>query len=293
MICTELCWTFEANFNATALLDILVVTAIFFGISLLVRGTQAIPLIRGMVIVLLVVSVMAALFPLVAFRWLLGNVVTAAAVALPVIFQPELRRILERLGRAGTLFGGRTTEAAQRSKIIEDVCAASARLSERRQGALIVLERETPLQEYIDSGVPLESQVTPQLLLTIFWPKTELHDGACILSDGKIAAAGCVLPLSSGHNLTDRKMGTRHRAALGISEVSDAVCVVVSEETGQISVTNGGRMIRRLDAIRLRTVLTAFYGEAQRRTRLPWTPIVGRVRTLFNRSGPLDHPPTA
>jgi diadenylate cyclase len=182
------------------------------------------------------------------------------------------------------VFSSRNTQAALRMKIIDDVCAAAARLSERRQGALIVLERETALQEYIDTGVILESEVSPQLLLTIFWPKTELHDGAAILRNGKIAAAACVLPLSSGRNLADRKMGTRHRAALGISEVSDAVCVVVSEETGQISVANGGRMIRRLDATRLRTILAAFYGEAQQAARMPWTPLVNRIRALVSRT---------
>ncbi len=282
-MCGELCWTFQANFNATAILDILVVASIFFGISLLLRGTQALPLLRGILILVLVVGITTTVFPLVAFRWLLGNVVTAAAVAIPVIFQPELRRALERLGHAGLWFSARNTQAALRIQIIDDICAAAARLSERRQGALIVLERDTGLQEYIDTGVTLESEVSPQLLLTIFWPKTELHDGAVIIRAGKISAAACVLPLSSGRNLADRKMGTRHRAALGISEVSDAVCVVVSEETGQISVANGGRMIRRLDANRLRTILAAFYGEAQQVARAPWIPILNRVRAVLIR----------
>jgi diadenylate cyclase len=285
-MCGELCWTFETNFNAAAVLDILMVASIFFGASLLLRGTQALPLLRGFLILLLALGITATVLPLVAFRWLLSNAVTASIIAIPVIFQPELRRALERLGRAGWSFSPRNTEAAQRSKIIDDVCAASARLSERRQGALIVLERETGLQEYIDTGVLLESEVSPQLLLTIFWPKTELHDGAAVVRAGKIAAAACVLPLSSGRNLTDRKMGTRHRAALGISEVSDAVCVVVSEETGQISVANGGRMIRRLDATRLRTILAAFYGEAQQPLRLPWSPVVNRIRARFGLGQP-------
>jgi diadenylate cyclase len=279
-MCGEFCWTFETNFNPTAILDILMVAAIFFGTSLLLRGTQAVPLVRGILILLVIVGIATSIFPLVAFRWLLGNLVTAAAVAIPVIFQPELRRALERLGRAGLWFNSPHTDTAIRAKLIEDICAAAARLSERRQGALIVLERETGLQEYVDTGVIMESEVSPQLLLTIFWPKTELHDGAAILRNGKIAAAACVLPLSSGRNLADRKLGTRHRAALGISEVSDAVCVVVSEETGQISVTNGGRMIRRLDANRLRTILAAFYGEAHQVQRMPWTPLVERIRQI-------------
>ncbi len=262
-MCGEPCWLIESYLNVSALLDIFVVALIFFGVSLLLRNTQALSLLRGVIILLAVVSLTASIFPFPAFRWLIGNVLTVAAVAIPIIFQPELRRLLEQLGRAG--FGLNRLPESQRvrQKIIDEICAAAARLSERRQGALIVIQRETSLQEYIDTGVRLEGEVSAQILLTIFYPKTELHDGAVILREGKIAAAACVLPLSSGRNLTDRKLGTRHRAALGISEVSDGVCVVVSEETGQISVTNTGRMIRRLDANRLRTILQAFYAEAE------------------------------
>jgi diadenylate cyclase len=262
-MCGEPCWLIESYLNVSALLDIFVVALIFFGVSLLLRNTQALSLLRGVIILLAVVSLTASIFPFPAFRWLIGNVLTVAAVAIPIIFQPELRRLLEQLGRAG--FGLNRLPESQRvrQKIIDEICAAAARLSERRQGALIVIQRETSLQEYIDTGVLLEGEVSAQILLTIFYPKTELHDGAVILREGKIAAAACVLPLSSGRNLTDRKLGTRHRAALGISEVSDGVCVVVSEETGQISVTNTGRMIRRLDANRLRTILQAFYAEAE------------------------------
>jgi diadenylate cyclase len=285
-MCGELCWTIETQFSAASILDILMVASIFFGISLMLRGTQAISLLRGIVILMLAVGVTATAFPFPAFRWLLGNVVTAAAVAFPVIFQPELRRALERLGRGGFWLNRVNIEEALRQKAIDDICAAAARLSERRQGALIVLERETNLQEYIDTGVVMESDISPQLLLTVFWPKTELHDGAVILRNGKIAASACVLPLSSSRQLTDRKLGTRHRAALGISEVSDGVCVVVSEETGQISVANGGRMIRRLDASRLRTILLAFYGENRHPPQAFWASLNKRIRALLNREAP-------
>lgn len=262
-LCNDLCWTFQTSFNGTALLDILVVTAIFFAASMLLRGTQAVLLLRGMVIVVIIAGLVATLLPLAAFRWLLGNIVTAAVIAIPVIFQPELRRALERVGRAGLVFGGHK-EVSVRMQIIEAICQTSLRLAERRQGALIVLERDTSLQEYIDTGVLMDAEVTPQLLLTIFWVKTDLHDGAVIIRDGKITAAACVLPLSSGRNISDRKLGTRHRAGLGISEISDAVCVIVSEETSQISVTHGGRLIRKLDVQRLRTILEAFYGDPPR-----------------------------
>lgn len=278
-MCGELCWIFQTNFNPTAILDVIVVGTIFFALSLALRGTEAATLLRGVLILLILLGVLASLLPLVAFRWLVSNILTVAAVAIPIIFQPELRRMLDRLGRAALLFGQRGGQT-ERMKVIDHVCAASARLSERRQGALIVLERDTPLQEYINTGVTMESDVSAQLLLTIFYPKTELHDGAVILRNNKIASAACVLPLSSGRNLSDRKMGTRHRAALGISEVSDSVCVVVSEETGQISVANGGRMIRRLDAVRLKTILGAFTSE-RRLPRLPGSALLERLRQLL------------
>ncbi|MCJ7825286.1 MAG: DNA integrity scanning protein DisA nucleotide-binding domain protein, partial [Anaerolineales bacterium] len=145
---------------------------------------------------------------------------------------------------------------------IETVCITAQRLSDRRYGALIVIEREVPLADYKETGVALDAELTPQLLLQIFHINTPLHDGAAIIEKDRIAAAGCVMPLSSSGTLsrsTDRSMGLRHRAALGISEVSDAVSVVVSEETGGISVTHNGRIIRRLDQARLKNILTAFF----------------------------------
>ena len=263
----ELLWAFD-NFNLVALVDILLVTGLLFAASLLIRGTQAVSLLRGTMIVLIGIGLLTSALQLVALRWLLGHVITAAVIAIPVIFQPELRRALTRLGGMPLLAHQQTQ--TQQQYIIDQICAATDRLAERRHGALIVLERRVSLQEYINTGVALHSAVTPQLMLTIFWPKTELHDGAAILVGNEIAAAACVLPLSSGHRITDRKLGTRHRAALGISEVSDGICVVVSEETGQISVTNGGRMIRRLDSTRLHTILTAFYDESRPGARRVW-----------------------
>jgi diadenylate cyclase len=276
----RLFWTLE-TFSWSDVPDVLVVAAILFAVSLIVRGTQAALLLRGTIIVMVIIGLMATLFDWVAFRWLLNHAVTAVIVAVPVIFAPELRRALERVGRTGlnSLFS-RTPAFTDDEQIIEAICAAASRLSDRRYGALIVLQRNDPLDEFISTGVPLESEVTPQLLLTIFMPKTELHDGAVILRQGRVASAASVLPLSSGRNLTDRKLGTRHRAGLGISEMSDALCVIVSEETGRISVTNRGRMIRRLDADRLRTILGAFYTSTRGPADIvwPWTPLVSRAR---------------
>ncbi len=258
----ELLWTLS-NLTLRDLIDIFIVGGVFFSASFLFRGTQAVALLRGTIIVFVLLVIVSGVFQLEALSWLLSNAVTVLAVAIPVIFQPELRRALERLGRAGILVS-RTSADDVHGEIIHSICTAVERLSERRHGALIVLERESSLQEYVRTGIALDSYVSPELLLTIFWPKTELHDGAAIVDrEGRLAAAASVLPLSASRNMPNRKQGTRHRAALGITEVSDAVCVVVSEETGRISVANGGRMIVRLDPKRLKTILMALYGPEQ------------------------------
>ncbi|HML23371.1 MAG TPA: diadenylate cyclase CdaA [Aggregatilinea sp.] len=286
----RLIWTLE-TFRWSDVPDVLVVAAIIFAAAMLMRGTQAIPLLRGTIVVLLVIAFFATALDWVAFRWLLNNLITAAAFAIPVIFQPELRRALERVGRAGlgTLFS-RAPSFTEHEQIIDAICAAASRLSERRHGALIVLERNDSLDEFIQTGVPLDSAVSPQLFLTVFWPKTELHDGAVIIRNGRVASAASVLPLSSGRNLTDRKLGTRHRAGLGISEVSDALCVIVSEETGRISVANRGRMIRRLDANRLRTILNAFYTSPAAQSESPWSSLIARARDELARLRSSDKP---
>jgi diadenylate cyclase len=183
--------------------------------------------------------------------------------AIPVIFAPEIRRALERIGRAGTFFRASNKSASnEMQQTIQAVVAAAARLSARQHGALIILERFDSLYQYIHSGVILQSDVTPEMLMQTFYPNTPLHDGAVIIAGRKIIAAACVMPLSSSGILTrspERQMGLRHRAALGISEVTDAIAVVVSEETGAISIAHAGRIIRRLDVERLENILFAFY----------------------------------
>lgn len=255
----ELLWTLE-SITLTDLIDILIVAGFFYTLAYFVRGTQAMALIRGTILVAVLMSLFSSLFQLRAVGWLLNGVLTALAVALPVIFQPELRRFLERLGR-GNFFRPSAPDTV-RQMIITEICEAAEKLSERRHGALIVLQRKSALDEYIRTGISLNAQVSAEMLLTIFWPKTELHDGASIIdSNGLLAAAACVLPLTASRNLPSKKMGTRHRAALGISEVSDALCVVVSEETGRISVTNGGRMVSQMNIERLHDMLQNFYGD--------------------------------
>jgi diadenylate cyclase len=241
-----------------AVLDILLVTLVIYGLLALVRGTQAVVLLRGIIILAVATVVLTSFLQLPAFSWLLRNSLPGLLIAVPVIFAPEIRRALERLGRAGAGININTREA-EVELVVEAISAAAVRLSERRHGALIVIERQVGLKDRADTGVHLDAAVTVELLVQIFYPNTPLHDGAVILKGARILAAACIMPLTSGENITDRQMGLRHRAALGISEVSDAVAVVVSEETGAISVAHNGRMIQRLDAARLRHILTAFY----------------------------------
>jgi len=242
-------------------IDLALVTLIFFSIFFLLRDTQAILLLRGVFILIVLVSLLTSLDLLPAFSWLVRSALPVLLLSIPVVFAPEIRRSLERLGRAGS-FRPSGVNSTATQEIIEAIVNASARMSDRKHGALIVIGRLDSLEEFVKTGVLLKAQVTPELLLQIFYPNTPLHDGAVIINRGVLEAASCVLPLSSSGVLTsspERQMGLRHRAALGISEITDAIAVVVSEETGSISVVHGGRMIRRLDAERLNNILSAFY----------------------------------
>lgn len=249
----------------TSVIDLMLVTLMIFSILRLVRDTQAVVLLRGVLLLIALISLLTSLEVLPAFSWLMRTTLPALLLAIPVIFAPEIRRALERLGRAGSILESGRTHSRASSDIqetIDAVVAASARLSDRRHGALIVLQRLDSLQDYESTGVQMDSRVTPELLLQVFYPNTPLHDGAVIISGTSLVAASCVMPLSSSGVLSrspERQMGLRHRAALGISEVSDAVAVVVSEETGSISVVHGGRMIRRLDPERLANIMSALF----------------------------------
>jgi diadenylate cyclase len=244
-----------------SLLDIGLVTVIFFVILSAFRGTRAGVMLRGVVILIAVVALLTSVARLPAFSWLLRTALPALLIALPVVFAPEIRRVLERLGRAG--FPRRNPALGNAPAFLNPVVTAVQRLADRRHGALIVIEGEVPLGDFVETGVRMDSLVSPELLLQIFYPGTPLHDGAVILRGGRVVAAGCVVPLSSSGSLSrnpERSMGLRHRAALGVSEVSDGMAIVVSEETGIISVAHNGRMIRRLDASRLVSILQAFAG---------------------------------
>ena len=252
---------FLQRVSPLAILDLLLVSAVFFFVISLLRGTRAVVLLRGMVLLLVVMALLTALLPLPGFQSLLSATLPALLFVIPVVFAPEIRRAFERVGRAGTFFS-LYSEPAEAERTVNLIVSASQRLSEIRHGALITIEREDRLDDYVETGVALDAALSTELLLQIFYVNTPLHDGAVILRDDRVAAASVVLPLSAGRTISrgaERKLGLRHRAALGISEVSDAVSVVVSEETGNISITHNGRMIRRLDRSRLRNILIAFY----------------------------------
>lgn len=239
------------------LIDITIVALIFYWLLGVIRGTRAVQLLRGIGVVLALSILLSTVLPLDTLRWLLTNAIQPALfVAIPVLFQPELRRALESLGRTNDLFG-RSFGRANRSELLETingVSRAAQQLSQQGVGALMVLEREVGLQEYADRGVIIDARLAVPLLLNIFYPNSPLHDMAVILRGNRILAANVVLPLSEDVG-GPRRYGTRHRAAKGISEQSDAIAVVVSEETGAISLMNDGRMVSYLTEARLRSML--------------------------------------
>ncbi len=235
-------------------LDILVVAFILYRVFLLIKGTRAVQMMVGLGIILLalIFSRWAGLYTL---NWLVQSFMTQMVLVVLVLFQPELRRALAHMGE-NTLFS--SLSPIESSKFLDEIVKAAVSLANRRIGALIVLERETDLKNIIDMGTPLEAKVSKELLLSIFHPTSPLHDGAVVVQEGRIAAAGCFLPLSMSPTVA-KELGTRHRAAIGLTEETDAFVIVVSEETGTISVVQGGRLTRDLDAVTLRRALTGIF----------------------------------
>jgi diadenylate cyclase len=273
----NLLWYLQ-RLNWIDVLDILLVALIFFWLLYLLRGTRAVPLLRGAILLTILITLLSGTIRLRAFGWLVQRTIPALLVAVPVIFQQELRRALEQLGRAGSLFGRAKGKRASLEQTLDAIVQASRTLLERRYGALIVLERDTGLQEFVDSGVFLDAAITPELLVNIFDPHTMLHDGAVIIRQGRAIAAACVLPLSTSF-LADRQLGLRHRAAIGVTEESDAIVIVVSEERGSISIAHNGRIIRNLDVKRLEAVLRALFQPVLERAWPRWS---ARARQLIS-----------
>jgi uncharacterized protein (TIGR00159 family) len=241
------------RFGVSAVLDILIVAVVLYWLLSLISGTSAATLVRGILILLTLAFVLSNVFNLTMLQFLLRNSIPALIFAIPVLFQPEIRRALEQLGRAGSLIP-RTTVASPNTRLAEMLARAAQQLAERRFGALLVIERSTPLGEYASKGIAMDALLSTDLLLNIFWPNSPLHDGAVIIHGDRVVAAGVVLPLAQSP--TVEHIGTRHRAAIGITEISDAIAIVVSEETGTISLANAGRMVRNLGEARLQKVLS-------------------------------------
>lgn len=224
--------------------DILIVSYVIYKLLVLIRGTRAVQLLKG-ILVIVFAWVLSTFFNLQTLRWMMEQVFTFGVLVVLIIFQPELRRALEQLGR-GRFFGrGHTLEERRMTKLISEVVKGINYLSSRRIGALIVLERETGVTDYIETGINMNAEVSSELLINIFIPNTPLHDGAVIIREDKIMAAGCYLPLTENPFIS-KDLGTRHRAGIGMSEISDSISVIVSEETGHISVAMNGEIIRDL-----------------------------------------------
>ena len=227
--------------NFINLIDILVIWFLIYELMVLVRGTRAVQLFKG-IIIIIVVKLISWYIGLTTVSWVMDQIINWGVIAMVVIFQPEIRRGLEHLGR-GTMFTRTKTENEEEEALITQLDQAIQYMSKRRIGALIAIEMDTGLEEYIETGIPLDAEVTGAHLINTFIPNTPLHDGAVIIKGGRIAVAAAYLPLSDS-KLIPKELGTRHRAAVGISEVTDALTIVISEETGGVSITKDNELIR-------------------------------------------------
>ncbi|MGH2442177.1 MAG: diadenylate cyclase CdaA [Chloroflexota bacterium] len=248
-----------SRFTPSSALDVFIVALVFYGVLMVVRGTRADQVLRGVILLFIFFSVAAAAFHLTLVDWLLHNSPLVLLVAIPIIFQPELRRALEQVGRTSAIINHplATLSSPLQTSAVEELVDAVQRLSDRRNGALIVLEGATGLEDFVRSGVRVDGDVSSDLLVTIFFGNSPLHDGAVIVRGERILAAGCLLPLSESAATAGH--GTRHRAALGITEQTDAACIVVSEETGTISVARASHLSTDLTLARLTHYLEAYY----------------------------------
>ncbi|WP_412988576.1 diadenylate cyclase CdaA [Pediococcus siamensis] len=229
--------------NFMNLIDILVVWFVIYELIMLLRGTKAVQLFRGIIVIILI-KVVSVLLGLSTVSWIMDQVINWGVIAMVVIFQPEIRRGLEHLGR-GSMFVKNKSQNEAETRMIAALDKAIQYMSKRRIGALITIQMDTGLEDYIETGIALDADITGELLINIFIPNTPLHDGAVIIKDNKVAVAAAYLPLSQS-TMIPKELGTRHRAAVGISEVTDAVTVVVSEETGEVSITKDNELLRNM-----------------------------------------------
>lgn len=241
--------------------DILIVWILLYQVFLFIRGTKALQMLIGLSL-LLFVSIMANYFNLYTLDRLVIGIWDYFIIAIVVLFQPEIRRALAQMGEAPFL----TLTPADELKSLDEIVKAAASLSARKIGALMVLERDNSLNDYIEIGTPLDSKVSRELILSIFHPTSPIHDGAIVIKGNRIVAAGCFLPITLRSDI-DKVLGTRHRAALAITEETDSVAVIVSEETGDISISTTGDINKKLDMAKLRANLTAVFTNKRRSSR--------------------------
>jgi len=243
-----------SSVNIISIIDILIVAFAIYKAITIIKGTRAVQLIKGLV-VLLLASLVSDLLGLQTVAWILSKSQNVLLFALPVVFQPELRKALERLGR-GKFFARPMAMLNQEAldNLLNELLRAVKYLSKNSIGALIIIERETGINDFIETGIKIDGLVTAEFMINIFIPKSPLHDGAVIIRGDRIIAASCFLPLSENPNLS-KELGTRHRAALGLTEQSDALAIIISEETGVISVAEDGKLTRYLDEATLKELL--------------------------------------
>jgi len=235
------------------IIDILVVAVILYQLYYMIRGTRAITLLKGL-LVIGVFSIASKWMDLHVVNWLLEKAITVLIVALPIVFQPELRKALEQLGRGRFINRSSIVDDDELMRVIDSVVHACETMARQKIGALIVFERSVGLGDFNDTGIYIDAVVSEELLGNIFIPNTPLHDGAVIIRENRVVAAGCLLPLTQDRTLSS-ELGTRHRAAIGLTEQADALVVVVSEETGTISYAYGGHVYRHFDGDNLRNML--------------------------------------
>ncbi len=256
-------WNVFHRPGLTDIFDILVVAVIIYELLMLTRQTRGSAVLKGLLLLLVVVGI-SELLGLTALHWLLMNVVNNGALVLVILFQPELRKALEQIGRGAVLDTSRQDDPEDGERIIEEIIHCLGNLSRRRVGALIVFEQKTGLKDVIETGISIDARITSALLENIFEPNTPLHDGAVVIRGTRVMAGACILTLTEGRGIS-HELGTRHRAAIGVSETTDALVLIVSEETGIISMARGGKLTRHLDAKSLREILAPMYAQPHRR----------------------------
>ena len=244
------------------ILDILIVAVLLYQLIMLTRETRASDVMKGFVMLILA-CLLSGLLGLTALTWVLNLILRNGVIVLVILFQPELRRILEQLGRGAKRERTLQTADEDNGRIVSEITQCLLNLSRRRVGALIVFEQRTGLKDVIETGTQLNSEISAPLLENIFEPNTPLHDGAVIIRGNRIMSASCMLSTLSESSAITRDLGTRHRAAIGISETTDAIVLIVSEETGVISMARDGKLIRHLDAAAITDILSSMYHQPQ------------------------------